>query len=396
MDDMKKMEDAISRYAGDAGQAEELGLDTVAHGRYGCGEPTVSGTDPMVTMSAQIQDLLNENAELRRRISEIESMVVPMYAEFRKSPERSRVAPLERNMVKRGSIGPATPISQHKARTPDEYSFAEVSSVASDSSSAFGMQASRMYQSSTNPFAYSGSVAGSGSFLRSNSAIAAQGYVGKTGLWGTAVASMLVSMMRYYIEKKNSSMIMVDEVKVCAVYSHIVDVLYESQMHAGLPKVTNDVSRYLSKSIPRTSKTDVPVSTPDAWLKMSDDTDGKSVLAILRTVITAAKNVPEAMVHPISQLIPYIDSTQLVVERRGSAIYTMYPTAKVSPTPDQWEAWCSILKTNALETYIRYRLSKMTPEATVSKMVSEIPKENLTEKKNWNKVLGYGTYTNFG
>ncbi|TLS20631.1 uncharacterized protein PpBr36_11068 [Pyricularia pennisetigena] len=35
------------------------------------------------------------------------------------------------------------------------------------------------------------------------------------------------------------------------------------------------------------------------------------------------------MVHPISQLVPYIDSAQIVVKRRGSAIYTMYPTAKV-------------------------------------------------------------------
>ncbi|RYP33000.1 hypothetical protein DL768_011111 [Monosporascus sp. mg162] len=141
--------------------------------------------------------------------------------------------------------------------------------------------------------------------------------------------------------------IMVNEVRVASTYANIVEMSYESYMQRGLPPVTSDVSRYLSKSIPRLSKKDVPEPPPEAWLKMNEDSEGKNVLAVLRTLITASASVAEAM-------------------------------------------------SNVLVKYIRYRLSKMTPEATVSKMATEMPKKSLTEKKNWNKLVGYGTYTSFG
>ncbi|KAK2051678.1 hypothetical protein LY76DRAFT_381221 [Colletotrichum caudatum] len=206
-----------------------------------------------------------------------------------------------------------------------------------------------------------------------------------------ALTSLLISATRYYVERKNMPMIMVDEVKVMKIYSKIANVLYESAMLRDLPKVTDLTTRYLSESISRTSADDVSISTPDLWLTMLQIQDGKQAVAVLRTLVMTAKLVPEAMVHLILQLIPYLDM-YLVMKRDGKAIFTLKQGVEVCLVPDQWESWCGILKTNVLVTYIKHRLLKMKPDATVAKMMNEILGENLTSKRGMEKIMGLGLY----
>lgn len=76
----------------------------------------------------------------------------------------------------------------------------------------------------------------------------------------------------------------------------------------------------------------------------------------------------------ILQLISYLD-IPLVIDGTGIA------------------TWCEVLKSKALENYIKLRISKMAPEGTLSKTMNKILSESLTDKKNWDRFIGFGLYS---
>ena len=60
---------------------------------------------------------------------------------------------------------------------------------------------------------------------KSNTATAAMGFANKKQVWGTALASMLVAMMRYYITKTGKTHIMMDEVGLMKTCINLAPVL---------------------------------------------------------------------------------------------------------------------------------------------------------------------------
>lgn len=75
--------------------------------------------------------------------------------------------------------------------------------------------------------------------------------------------------------------------------------------------------------------------------------------------------------------------TPVVVEHNGNVIFAIDAGAFVSPSPDRWEVWCSILKMNAITKHVAYRLRGISAVQAISTMMSEIKKSELTDMKNW-------------
>lgn len=351
---------------------------------------TIVGTDHNAIMYDRMAAIIAENSEMKKRLDGIEAMVRSMYTHFREGPERSRVEVPDPDMLRNVGSNSRMNLDGTVDESEREDSFVDVASVGSTFSSATGLQRVKANRT-IDRGQITGLDMGQGPIpsmmpFKSNSATASEGYTNSPSLWGTALASMLIAALRYYITKRNATMLMIDETRVMKTYTKIAATLYESITRKGLPKVTDAVTRYLSKSISRTTKTDVPTSTPGAWMSMNESQDGRDVLAVLRTMVVAAKTTPEAMVHPISQLIPFLDP-KVVIETGGVAIFTISKEAVVNPVPDEWETWCGVLKTEMLAKYVQYRRVGMTPEMVVSKMLNENKDSDLVEKKNLHKLM---------
>ncbi|RYP02623.1 hypothetical protein DL764_005705 [Monosporascus ibericus] len=244
----------------------------------------VTSTDLIATLTMQMQMPLNENSGL----NSLERTVQPIYSASKKPSDWSKVMLVSRYAY-RSMSKPRLSDSGIKRDTDQEEDLTADLDVGRHSPST------------------------SLAYLKSNSAIAAQGYVGKSTLWGTALASLLIAMIRYYIEKGR-------------------DDNYGKRSPRRLYVHPQDADHGLRERPPGDS-------TPDIAAHLLHQPDGCGLGGT------------------------------------GRRFSHVSPSVTVSPTPDQ--------------------LSRMTPKATVSKMATEMPKKSLTEK-NWNKFVGYGTYTSFG
>lgn len=90
-------------------------------------------------------------------------------------------------------------------------------------------------------------------------------------------------------------------------------------------------------------------------------------MSVIESIFLAAKMVPEAMVHPISQLVAQMGTPAVKMTPKGPS-FSIPTTAKVSASPSGYEAYCRCLKKAALKTYVRYRLEGMNELQTMSKM----------------------------
>jgi len=369
----------------------------------------LTGTNMIAILQRRIELLTNENMQLSKRLDSIEAMTRAMYAEFMKTSERSRIDFPTENTLREKYAKPITSLESTPSTKNDSSSFVDIETGrgATEYESSSMTRPSRRFSKTSvsgstsgrspspsprhapvvNPFSiYTAASGTSGSLFRSNSAVAPQGYVHKASVWGTALASMLTGAMRYYMTRRNAHMLVVDEARMAKIYTDLASILYETMMNKELPPVSSALTRRLSMSMARTSKTDVPISEADTWAKMEATQEGRDIMAILKVMIVSAKMVPEAMVHPVSQLIPYI--LMPPVQMRGDeAVFAIDPQVSVDPTPSVWESWCSILKREALIKYVKYRISQMTPIETITRMSSEMKRHELTEKKNWDKLV---------
>jgi len=334
---------------------------------------TVMSTDPMASILAQMSMLRNENVELRKRVDKLESMILPLVIESKKERIRTRVMTPNRDMfgMRRPDSGGGGSGGSSPTRT------GSVSTMGPLGGTAF-VNPFETINTTPTPVGMPG---------KSNSAIAQMGYVGKKQLWGTAVASYLIGACRYYIAKTNSDLITIDEGLLMKNMTAIVSTLYSSMAHKDLPAVKDPRSTYLAKAISRLDKNDVPVSNAQTWTDMIKTQDGDDVVTIINIIISSAKRAPEAVAHPVSQIIPFlVVPISRVVS--GKPIFAMVPSGSVSIIPTRWEHWCSILKDNALTKHIQYRMAGMTETAVVSKMVTEMRPTDLDRERQHDGAPG--------
>lgn len=375
------------------------------------GADELTGTNMVAILQHRVDTLMNENIQLNNRLKVVEARTQSMYAHFVKSPERSKFDFPDENHVRDRYVTEVNNLDANPEvpRTSDSYvdvgTERSVSSVSTPSQAHANRRADEHVgtpspsprapaRSSTpsraaNPFAnYFEATQRTESMFKSNSATAPQGYIHKGSVWGTALVSFLTAATRYYMTKKNANMLMVDELKMAAVYNKLVPVLYESFMTKELPGVSDALTFRLSQAISRKTKNDIPISDAASWLELEKTQEGRSIMTIIRILLAAAKAVPEAMVHPVSQLIPYIHK-QPVMLYESTPVFLIESEANVNPLPTSWESWCLMLKTDALVKYVRYRLNNMTALETITRMTNEMKPSELADKKNWRKLATF-------
>ena len=393
MNSYAEIERAIKNAEGDGGGDDYAGVEEL------------TGTDMVKILQRRVESLMNENIELNNRVVDMEGKVNAMYAHFMKSPERDKFDFPDHNKL-RGKFVTEIDTLDHQMTPRRESSYVEVNSTASapSTSDASEWRPSTEPRSSRrsaprassfgptpgspNPFSMYLSSSSKTEMFKSNSATAPQGYNNRGHVWGSALVSFLTAAMRYYITKKNSAMLMVDEMKMFSVYSKLVPVLYETFMTKQLPGVADPLTFRLSQAISRTDKNHIPSSDAESWIALEKTQEGREIMTIVRIVLAAAKAVPEAMVHPVSQIIPSLHKTPVMMYNE-EPIFAIDSNVDVSPMPTSWESWCMILKNDALIKYVRYRVSGMTPIETVNRMTSEMKPSELAEKKNWNKLMSF-------
>lgn len=343
---------------------------------------TVMNSDPIANLQNQVIQLMSENSELKSRVTALEAKIVPLIMSSPENADRSRITAPKSDL-----FGPKPPPSSVKNDNDDD-SIVNINATPSLISTE-----GRSTIENTNPFANRSVIDSSNqSVFKSNSAIAPQGYVTKKSLWGSALASLLVAATRYYITKTNLNLMMVDELRLMKVCTMIAPTLYYQAMHRDLPDTKNPATRYLSKAISRMDKNDLPVSTASDWSMMMEYQDGKDVLSVLNAMIVMAKQVPEAITHPVSQIIS-IMVPPVVRKVNGEPKFAISADGSPDLSPSQWEIWCSVLKEGALVKYIKYRLSGMKETQVVAKMMNEMRASDLTEKKNVNTIGKIAPFT---
>lgn len=373
------------------------------------GANELTGTNMVAILQKRVDTLMAENMALNKRIQQLEAKVTPMYAHFVKSPNKPEINFPTENRIREMYVTESSSLGTITGRSRSTEPFADIDTDRSvsnfsepvhvrardaaedratpSSPSTRGSTSTR--NADVNPFAsYFESTRRSESMFKSNSATAPMGYVKKGNVWGTALTSFLTAAMRYYITKKNANMLMVDEPKMSAVYTRLVPVLYENYMAKSLPDVSDPLTFRLSQAISRTDKNQIPLSYASSWANLEETQEGRDIMAIMRVLVVASKAVPEAMVYPISQLVPYIHR-HLIRYVGSEAVFAIDANVVVKPIPNPLESWCLVLKMDALLKYVKYRLSGMTGNETIERMSSEMKPQELAEKKNWDKLVRF-------
>ncbi|KAG5916584.1 hypothetical protein E4U61_003497 [Claviceps capensis] len=126
--------------------------------------------------------------------------------------------------------------------------------------------------------------------------------------------------------------------------------------HKELPVVKSPTTKYMSSSISRVGSNDVPQSTAESWYEMSATQDGRDCLTVIETMIKYAKKMPEVLSHPLSNIVPYIQFPVAKKKEDGSVLFCISKKIKFRDSPNQWEVWCSLLKSSALIKYAKWRV----------------------------------------
>ena len=149
------------------------------------------------------------------------------------------------------------------------------------------------------------------SVVKSHSAIADRGYTTKASLWGSCLASLLVACMRRYILKTGESMHVIDESILISTYREVVGDLYRKIKFTDLPAVS------------RPDRNTLTTSTARDWLDISKHADGVEAMAVIESMILAAKMVPEAMIHPISKVVEQIRIPIVMENNKKEAVFSI-------------------------------------------------------------------------
>lgn len=190
--------------------------------------------------------------------------------------------------------------------------------------------------------------------------------------------------MKKYIQKMGETGYIIDETMVMKTCSRIAGDLYPRVKFADLLVVQSHEVALLSKIFYRTKKDEVPESYPATWVDLRKNTDGTACMPVIESIITAAKMVPGAMMHPISRPITAMDQPVVVETFRGLT-FAIPDHTKVEMTPTGIERFCSWPK-ESLRTYVKYRLSDDGEVMDVNKMVAEMKDMELFDNKNLHRA----------
>ena len=160
----------------------------------------IMGPDPIEVLTSRLSMVMAENNELQSRVKALEGKMQSVLYSLN----------VERN---KGNIKPAfagyfdsTPTPSQRRLLSNEDSMVELDDVKSivscDTDNTIPI---RPFSSGSN------SIPSMSSTMRLTTATSAMGYTNKKSVWGTALASMLIAMVRYYITKTGRGNIMLDE-----------------------------------------------------------------------------------------------------------------------------------------------------------------------------------------
>lgn len=334
---------------------------------------TIMSADPVEALSARMNYLLAENQDLKTRVKTMEGQIQMLM--YKHHTERDK-----------GSIKP--PFSGYFDATPSRrliQSVDEDPSEVTESPSMLSLQTDESFSKSLvdNSIYSTASMSGT---MKLSSATAAMGYTNKKSVWGSALASMLIAMVRYYCVKTGRDNIFLDETQIMKTCIYLAPVFYEMS-HKELPSVKSPATKFMSSSISRSNSSDVPQSTAESWYQMTSTQDGRDCLTVIETMIKYAKKMPEVLSHPLSNIVPYVQFPVVKKLSDGSVIFCISKKIKLRNGPDQWELWCSLLKSSALIKYAKWRGSDNSATTSATNMMSEMKVSELVDKKNSAKFI---------
>ncbi len=216
---------------------------------------------------------------------------------------------------------------------------------------------------------------------KSRSALSNRGYSNKTELWGVCFASLMNGCIKRYMQATGETGHVIDGIIMMKTYSKIVDLLYSRIKSGDLPAVQADSSNFMATSFSRKDSNSLPESTAGDWLELSQHSDGAECMSVIQSIFMGARMVPEAMVHPISQLIPQIVPPVVRKTPKGPA-FAIPNTAKMSMSPSGHENFCKYLKVAALKVYVRYRLDGKTEDESVILVSQSLKDTEMFDGKN--------------
>lgn len=301
----------------------------------------LTGTNMITALQRHIKLLINKNTQLNRRLEVAKAKINMMYMEFMKTSKKSRIEFLNENTLREKYMRLITSLKSTPSTRNNSSSFVDVKAGRSEmgyralprvglsrrfcemsmSKSASGRSPSPSlcHAPATNLFS-TYTVACDRALVQEQLRSCAAGLHPQVERLGHCVG--LHAHGRDEVLKRNAHMLMVDKARMAKVYTDIRSVLYKTMMTKQLPPVSSSLTKRLLMSMPRTSKTDMLMSEAATWSEMEMTQEGRDIMAILKIMIVSAKRVPEAMVHPVLQLIPYIHML-LVQVHNGEAIFTI-------------------------------------------------------------------------
>ncbi|KAG6273201.1 hypothetical protein E4U49_001174 [Claviceps purpurea] len=217
-----------------------------------------------------------------------------------------------------------------------------------------------------------------------SSVTSAMGYTNAKSVWGAALSSMLIAMVRYYCIRTGTDNISLDEGKIMKTCIYLAPILYEIS-HKSLPAVKSPTTKYMSSSISKVGSNGVPQSTAESWYQMTATQDGKDCLKVIETMIKNAKKMPEVLSLPLSSIVPYVMTPVVKKREDGSACFCISKEIKLRNSPDQREVWCSLLKSSALIRYAKWRAYGDSAATSAANMMSYIRITELVDKENLDK-----------
>ncbi|KAG6191248.1 hypothetical protein E4U27_004773 [Claviceps purpurea] len=313
----------------------------------------VMSADPVEMLTARLSNVLTENHDLKARVKALEDRMQSVLYMLNTEKEG------DRGTIRAPSFGNPPSVSERLVTNIDEDAS---ETVQTPSKICFPTEESFSRNLVNMPM-----------------------YTNAKSVWGAALSSMLIAMVRYYCIRTGTDNISLDEGKIMKTCIYLAPILY-GMPHKSLPAVKSPTTKYMSSSISKVGSNGVPQSTAESWYQMTATQDGRDCLKVIKTMIKNAKKMPEVLSLPLSSIVPYVLSPVVKKREDGSACFCISKEIKLRNSPDQWEVWCSLLKSSALIRYAKWRAYGDSAATSAANMMSDM---KITELSSATSAMGY-------
>ncbi|KAG6316879.1 hypothetical protein E4U44_000361 [Claviceps purpurea] len=314
----------------------------------------VMSADPVEMLTARLSNVLTENHDLKARVKALEDRMQSVLYMLNTEKEG------DRGTIRAPSFGNPPSVSERLVTNIDEDAS---ETVQTPSKICFPTEESFSRNLVNMPM-----------------------YTNAKSVWGAALSSMLIAMVRYYCIRTGTDNISLDEGKIMKTCIYLAPILY-GMPHKSLPAVKSPTTKYMSSSISKVGSNGVPQSTAESWYQMTATQDGRDCLKVIKTMIKNAKKMPEVLSLPLSSIVPYVLFPVVKKREDGSACFCISKEIKLRNSPDQWERWCSLLKSSALIKYAMWRAHGKSAATSAAEMMSYMKKTELFNKENLDKLM---------